>query len=503
MGANVDVLKELETQVRAKYPIVYVVTWEEQRAEQGISAIATTLNRTFHQWSLTQGMQPACVGQDIQQKLSSLPSELQALAAIRESSDGRIFVIRDFHPYMKDARVIRMLRDLSNELRSKRQTLILMSPTLVLPTELEKDVTVLEFPLPTHAEISTQLDEVLASVNDLPGVDTSLTPEQREILVKSSQGLTRDEIESAFARSIVIHKRLEVDVILEEKKQIVRKSGLLEFYPAQNSFKDVGGHEILKDWLEKRAKGFTNKAKEFGIPAPKGVLLLGVQGCGKSLVAKAIAATWNLPMLKLDIGRIFGSFVGQSEENIRRAIAVAESVSPCCLWADELEKGFGGVSGSGGGDNGTTKRVFATFLTWMQEKTKPVFLIATANDVSALPPELLRKGRFDEIFFIDLPDRKERQEIFAIHLSKRQRDPKKFDLEVLAELANGFSGAEIEQVVVASLFHAFDAGRDLIQEDLVKEASTQVPLSRMMSEEIAELREWASTRARPSSEPGE
>ncbi|MBL8765434.1 MAG: AAA family ATPase, partial [Phycisphaerae bacterium] len=245
-------------------------------------------------------------------------------------------------------------------------------------------------------------------------------------------------------------------------------------------------------------KSFTDRAKEFGIPAPKGILLLGVQGCGKSLVAKAIAATWNLPMLKLDVGRIFGSLVGQSEENIRKAIRTAESLAPCCLWADELEKGFAGVAGSGSGDSGTAKRVFATFLTWMQEKQKPVFLIATANDVSQLPPELLRKGRFDEIFFVDLPGAKEREEIFAIHLSKRKRDPKGYDLPALSAATKGFSGAEIEQVVIAGLFHAFDAGRELAMDDLLEESKTQVPLSRMMAEEIDELRTWASMRARPS-----
>nr|MBA3725993.1 AAA family ATPase [Armatimonadota bacterium] len=242
-----------------------------------------------------------------------------------------------------------------------------------------------------------------------------------------------------------------------------------------------------------------DKATEFGLPPPKGVLLLGVQGCGKSLVAKAIASQWGLPMLRMDVGKLFGSLVGQSEENVRRAIQVAESVAPCVLWADELEKGFAGVQGSGFGDSGTTARVFATFITWMQEKTAHVFLVATANDVSQLPPELLRKGRFDEIFFIDLPDREERIEIFGIHLKKRKRDPKNYDLNLLADKTKGFSGAEIEQVIVAGLFAAFDQSRDLIMEDLVSEAKALVPLSVMMSEEIAALRSWAMLRTRPAS----
>jgi SpoVK/Ycf46/Vps4 family AAA+-type ATPase len=273
---------------------------------------------------------------------------------------------------------------------------------------------------------------------------------------------------------------------------------LLEFYPADSRLEDVGGHDLLKDWLIKRSSALTDRARGFGIPTPKGLLLLGVQGCGKSLVAKAVSAAWNLPLLKLDVGRIFGSLVGQSEENMRKAIRVAEGVAPCILWADELEKGFGGMSSSG--DSGTSQRVLATFLSWMQEKTKPVFMIATANDVTKLPPELLRKGRFDEIFFIDLPSEIERELIFSIHLKKRKRDPEHYDLKELAGKTAGFSGAEIEQVVIAALFTAFDAGRELNQHDLVAEATAQVPLSTMMAEEIADLRAWASIRARPSAE---
>jgi ATP-dependent 26S proteasome regulatory subunit len=498
-----DAAREIEVLIRAKYPILYVVSWEERRVEDAVKHVCDKLKRTLHTWSVTQGMKPPVTRTSGPVKPTTLPGELEALALAHEAPEYTVFLLRDFHPYMKDPRVIRLLRDLAGRLRGKAQTLILLGPVLTLPTELEKDVTVLDFPLPVAAEISEQLDQVIAAVKGNAAIDTELTPEMREIIVKSAQGLTLDEIESAFARSLVEHKKLDVDVILEEKKQIVRKSGLLEYYPATDRLDDVGGLELLKEWLSKRRKGFTDKAKEFGIPVPKGVLLLGVQGCGKSLVAKAIAAAWNLPMLKMDVGRIFGSLVGQSEENIRRAIKVAESVSPCILWADELEKGFAGVGGSGVSDSGTTARVFSTFLTWMQEKTKPVFLIATANDVSALPPELLRKGRFDEIFFIDLPDTDERKEIFAIHLRKRKRDPKKFKLAELASRSDGFSGAEIEQVVIGALLAAFDEDREVKQSDLHHEIEASVPLSVMMAEEIDELRTWAKLRARPAAKRDE
>jgi SpoVK/Ycf46/Vps4 family AAA+-type ATPase len=302
-----------------------------------------------------------------------------------------------------------------------------------------------------------------------------------------------------LARSLVEKKTLCVDQIIEEKKQIVRKSGILTYFPPSNTFNDVGGHDLLKEWLTKRSKSFSEAAREFGIPNPKGVLMIGIQGCGKSLVAKAISSAYGLPMLRMDVGRIFGSLVGQSEENMRKAIRVAESLAPCCLWIDELEKGFAGMGG-GVSDSGTTARVFSTFLTWMQEKTKPVFLIATANDVSALPPELLRKGRFDEIFFIDLPDLDERKEIFKIHLKKRGRNSGRFKVAELAKKTEGFSGAEIEQIVIGALNHAFFDERKLSTKDLIDEAENQVPLSVMMSEEIAELREWAKLRARPSAE---
>ncbi len=498
-----DTLRELEVLVRAKYPIVYVVSWEERRVEEALQDVAKKLDRAFFTWSVTQGMKPAVTRTSGPVKATALAPELEALALVHEAAEFSVFLLRDFHPYMKDYRCVRLLRDLAGRLRGTAKTLFLLGPTLNLPPDLEKDVTVVEFPLPGAQEIGEQIDRVVEAVRGNPSVQVDLTAEAREALVRSAQGLTADEIESALARSLVETKTLAQDPIVEEKKQIVRKSGMLQFYPADSKLDDVGGHELLKEWLLKRRKSFTDAAREFGIPYPKGILLIGVQGCGKSLVAKAVSAAYGLPMLKMDVGRIFGSLVGQSEDNMRRAIRIAESLAPCILWIDELEKGFAGMGGSGVSDSGTTARVFATFLTWMQEKTKPVFLIATANDVSALPPELLRKGRFDEIFFIDLPDLEERKEIFKIHLSKRKRDPKKFKVPDLAKSTEGFSGAEIEQVVVGALNHAFDADRELTYKDLAEEAQTQVPLSRMMAEDIADLREWARLRTRPSAKRDE
>ncbi len=494
-----DARNEFEILIRAKYPIIYALSWEERRVEETLREVCQRLDRTLHTWTITQGLKPEVNRTGGAAKSAMLPGELEALAQIHEASEYTVFLLKDFHPYLRDTKVVRLLRDLALRIRGRTQTIVIVSPVLQLPTELEKEVSVMEFPLPTAKEIDEQLQGVIDTVKSNPSVDTNLDPDVRELIVKSAQGLTLDEILSSFARSLVEVKKLDADVILEEKQQIVRKSGLLEYYAANNKMADVGGQDLLKEWLEKRRGSFTEKAKDFGLPAPKGVLLLGVQGCGKSLVAKAISNSWNLPMLKMDVGRIFGSLVGQSEENIRRAIQIAESVSPCILWADELEKGFAGVSGSGAGDSGTAQRVFATFLSWMQDKTKPVFIVATANDISSLPPELLRKGRFDEIFFVDLPDSDERESIFSIHLKKRKRDPAFFNLKELAKATDGFSGAEIEMVVVGGLYAAFDKGQELTQDDLLAEAKSQVPLSVMMKEEIDELRTWASMRARPSS----
>lgn len=494
-----DAIAEISTLIRAKYSILYICSWEEGRVEDSISDLCTSLQRKLHVWTVTRGFQPDVVRTSGPAKPASLPSELEALATIHEAEEGTVFLLKDFHWYMKDYRVIRLLRDLNDRLRGKAQTVIILGPVLTLPTELEKDVSVIDFGLPELGEIDQVLTEILDSVSDNKKLKQKLAKEERELLVKSAQGLTIDEIENVFARSLVESKKLSIEVILDEKKQIVRKSGVLEYYPAENKLSDVGGMELLKEWLSQRNDSFTDRAKEFGIPAPKGILILGVQGCGKSLLAKAVAAHWSLPMLKMDVGRIFGSLVGQSEENMRRAIKVAESVAPCILWADELEKGFAGMGGSGVSDSGTTARVFATFLTWMQEKTRPVFLIATANDVSKLPPEMLRKGRFDEVFFVDLPDREEREQIFSIHITKRKRDPKNFDLRKLGEVSFGFSGAEIEQVVIGSLYRAFHDKRELSDKDLLDESKAIVPLSVMMREEIAELREWAHMRTRPAS----
>jgi SpoVK/Ycf46/Vps4 family AAA+-type ATPase len=319
--------------------------------------------------------------------------------------------------------------------------------------------------------------------------------------LNAARGLTCIEAENVFAKSLVMGRQLDLSVIIAEKEQLIRRSQVLEYYESVDGFANVGGMGLVKLWLRKRGMAFTEKARRFGLPEPKGLLLLGVQGSGKSLLAKAVASQWQLPLLRLDLGRVFSELVGSSEQNIRTALRLAESVSPCVIWLDEIEKGLAGATGSGTSDAGTSARVFGSLLTWMQEKTSPVFVIGTANDISALPPEVLRKGRFDEIFFVDLPQPQERREIFAIHLARRGRDPLDFDLNELALTSEGFSGAEIEQIIIDGLYDAFEDGRELTDEDLFRNMKSTIPLSQTMESKISALRQWARTHARPASEP--
>src|SRR5215472_16467628 len=375
-------------------------------------------------------------------------------------------MFKDFHPFLTKSNfaVVRKLKEIALHLKNSFKTIILVSPMMEIPTELEKEITVLNYPLPTREDLGSLLDKILAEVTQVKQIHLDFDGHGRERLLQAALGLTLGEAENVFAKIIVKGERLsgdDVDDVFAEKQQIIRKSGLLEYYATSESFANVGGLSVLKDWLNKRALAFSSEAREFGLPPPKGILMLGVQGCGKSLCAKAVSTQWKLPLLRFDMGRMFGSLVGSSEENVRRAIAVAESVAPAILWVDEIDKAFAGSQGSGISDGGTTARVFGTFLTWLSEKTAPVFVVATANDISQLPPELLRKGRLDEIFFVDLPSQQERLEVFRIHLAKRGRDAAQFDLEALAAASRDFSGAEIEEAINSALYDAFYTHADI------------------------------------------
>jgi len=498
---------EVETLIRARYPVVYITTWEEARVVGEITQLAASRDKRVYEWSITTGLVPAGTSlQSEKHRDAATKDPLVALDSIIKDVEPAIYVLKDFHHFLtrNNFTVVRRLREIAQNLKHSYKTVIVISPVLEIPTDLEKDVTVVDFDLPGRDEFNALLAKIEKDLAGNPKVHISLQDGAREKLIKAALGLTLTEAENVFAKALVVSRRLDasqVGRIVAEKKQIIRKSGVLEYCETPEDLSTVGGLDALKTWLKKRAVAFTDRAQEFGLPAPRGILLLGIQGCGKSLTAKAIGQLWNLPLLRFDVGRVFGSLVGSSEENMRRAIKVAESVAPAVLWIDEIDKAFARQSGTAVTDGGTAARVFGTFITWLAEKTAPVFVVATANDISALPPELMRKGRFDEIFFVDLPSGAERADIFRIHIAKRGRDPSRFGLAALAEQTAGFSGAEIEESVISSLFDVFYEQKELSAEAIASGVSQTVPLSRTMQEEISRLRKWAEGRARNASSP--
>lgn len=501
--------EKLANLINAGFPYVYIPSYEEERVLNTVNRVVENQElvrstRKVYTWAQTNGIMCA----DSKGPDRGTQAPMAALEYIGKHTDPAVFILKDFHVYFgpdrqtrPDYALIRKLRDILPNLKMNRKTVIFLSPHLVLPGDMEKDVSVLEFSLPDAVEIERMLDDLTAGLHP---ESIRLTGDEKQQLVRSALGLTLQEAENAFCRAIVQKRGLDksaISIIYEEKNQVVRKTGVLEFVKSDLSIDDIGGLENLKKWLIKRNNTWQDRAKKYNLPAPKGVLITGVPGCGKSLTAKAMSTIWNLPLLKLDMGKIFGGIVGSSEENMRKAIATAEAVAPSILWVDEIEKGFAGTQSDG--DSGTSARVFGTFLTWMQDKTAPVFVIATSNDISRLPPELLRKGRFDEIFFVDLPTQKEREKIFQVHLKKRVDNSDIYHwvssgselCTALAARSEGFSGAEIEQAVIASLYDAFYADRGLTREDLMRSIGDTVPLSVTQHEQITALRAWAEKRA--------
>ena len=489
--------EELSILIQAQYPLIYLVTSEEERAEQAIAEIAQASKpqRRVFLWTVTHGIVEYGQPRNVTQHNTVSPE-----AAVEWSTrqrDPAIFVFKDLHPFVDSPAVTRWLRDAIASFRGSQRTILLMSPVQQIPIELEKEVAVLDFAMPDMAE----LNQVLSQQLDLTR-NRRITTETREKLLKAALGLTRDEAEKVYRKAQVTTGRLteeEVGIVLSEKKQLIRRNGILEYIEEDETIQSVGGLEELKRWLTQRSNAFTERAREYGLPQPKGMLILGVPGCGKSLIAKTTSRLWGLPLLRLDMGRVYdGSMVGRSEANLRNALKTAESISPAILFIDELDKAFAGTAGSADSDGGTSSRIFGSFLTWLQEKDSPVFVMATANRVERLPGEFLRKGRFDELFFVDLPNAEERKDIFRIHLSKRKRDISRFDLDQLANVSDGFSGAEIEQALVAAMYDAFAQEREFTQLDIIAAVKATQPLSKTMSEQVTALRDWARQRARPA-----
>jgi SpoVK/Ycf46/Vps4 family AAA+-type ATPase len=478
----------LRRHVAARVSLVQIVSWEEERVEALIRDVA---KRTFAQpvplftWSATDGL--ALDGQ-------AVPDTFEPLAALQHAlaqPGAALYLFRDLHPYLGDPRLVRKLRDVHHGLKGQFRTVFLVQPRIHVPPDLIKEMLVEQAPLPDEPELGRLFDQVRTQFQR---VEDRLEAQDRLDLFRTAMGLTGDQARTAFTKLFLGRKAIDrtvIDAIVEEKRQLVRKSGVLEYVPTRVKLEDLGGLSNLKEWLKQRERFFSDEAARFGISAPKGLLLTGISGCGKSTCVQAIAAAWHLPMVRLDMNRVYAGVLGTPEETLEMAIRTAEEISPCVLWIDEIETALVGAEES---DN-LAKRLFSNFLTWMQEKPKEVFVAATANAIDRLPPELLRKGRFDEIFFVDLPVEAERGEIFAVHLRRRSQRVEDFDLVQLAKATKGFNGAEIEQVVVNGLFRAFEEGRPMVPHDLYVTLGRMVPLATTMSEQIKEIKRWADLRA--------
>ena len=492
--------EQLDVYLRARFTLILLETSEEQRALQLIKEMCDRTQRRCLAWDSADGYQWLSELAGTSAPVAKDP--MTALDAVErmDGSSSTLFILKDFHDAWTNPQIRRKLRSVAQKLRTTRKSILITSHSTSIPEEFRDEVFIMDFPLPDAAAI----EEVLNNLTRSPSVKVNLTALGREKIIQAALGLTASQAQRVFSKALVQDGVLDeraIDLVTEEKKQIIRESQALEYYPVLESPNNVGGLGALKEWLRLRERAFTQEAREYGLPSPKGIALIGIPGTGKSLTAKMIGGLWRMPLLRLDVGRLMGGLVGQSEAKTREMIRIAEAMAPCVLFIDELDKGFAGLGSGFVGDSGTSARVFGTILTWMEEKESPVFIAATANSVEALPPEVLRKGRFDEIFFIDLPSERERREIFEVHLSKvRPNRLREFDLAQLAFQSEDFNGAEIEQAIYEAMHIAFNERREFTTEDILRAMAAIVPLSKTSQERIQRLQEWAqSGRCRPAS----
>lgn len=491
-----DARRELAILVNSHYPIIYLETWEETRATEILGMVSEDLSLPLYTWSLTQGL--ARSGGAM---IYNTQEPIQVLTQINTLDNDGLFLLKDFHKYLGQDFIIRKLRDISEKFRRAHRAIFISAPTTSVPVELEKDVARFSLGLPDEQELGGIAAATIRDLTAQSRIRNALPAGQMPQLVRALGGLTGREARRILTQAILENARVDsgtLDLIRRAKSRLIRDQGVLEFMESPEDMSGVGGLARLKAWLNKRRGALTPEAARFGLEPPRGILILGVQGCGKSLCAKAVAREWNMQLLKFDSSSLFEKFIGESEKNLRRSLQVAEAVAPSVLWIDEIEKMFPQGALHSEADGGVSLRIFGTFLTWMQEKKSPVFVVATSNDISALPPELLRKGRLDEIFFVDLPGLAERRTIFQIHLSRRKQDPSQFDLDRLAAASQGFSGAEIEQAVSSALYSAFSQKSPLTTEMILKEMQSTFPLSVTMKEKVESLRAWARDRAVPA-----
>ena len=430
---------------------------------------------------------------------------VQALANMESMTFEAVFILKDFHRHMEDPIVVRRLRDVGQKFAANRRTVVITAPELTVPAELSHLVEYFDLPLPDRDRLNEIIHETFTRLSKTYTLKLQLDAAGVDAMSANLRGLTEEEAERAISQALVTRYALcpeTVTDVIEAKKQLLRHSGMLDFVEALDNMASVGGLENLKHWLQQRRGAWEDAAREFGLEPPRGMIILGVQGCGKSLCARAVAGEWKLPLVKFDTSAVYDKYIGETEKRIRKVFQVAEGLAPCVLWIDELEKVFAGSSpDSASADAGVSSRLLASFLSWMQDRRAPVFVAATCNNVTVLPPELIRKGRFDELFFVDLPNQAERKQIFSIQLAKRRRNPAEFDLDKVAVAAKGYSGAEIDAAVQGALYAAYSEKKPVTTQSLIDALGQTVPLSTTRAEEIEALRQWARTRAVTASAP--
>ena len=485
---------DLKGLIRSFHSLIAVETVEEERVKAIVAEVAADLDQPLFEWSVNTGFRR---GYGL--TVGNTHEALAVLRHIEEMTGDAIYLLKDLGPHLAKAEVCRALRELAAKMTHTRSAIVLTGEPLDLPRDVDSLAVRFELQLPDEAERRAAIRGVVDAMKARQPVQVELDRDEAQRLVQALAGLTLNQTRRVIAQAIIDDGKLspiDIDRVIRLKGEIIDHGGVLEFFPSQENQFELGGFGRLKEWLTHARIGFTPEARALNLGAPKGVLFVGVQGCGKSLAAKFIAREWQLPLLKLDAGRLYEKYVGESEKNFRRATQVAEAMAPVVLWIDEMEKAF--ASGSAAdADGGLSQRLFASFLTWLQEKQEGVFVVGAANDLQRVPPELLRKGRFDEIFFVDLPSRAERENIFAIHLRFRKQDIARFDLAALAEASEGFSGAEIEQAVIAALYRSLHAKQPLTTERVTESLRATVPLSVSRREDVARIRGMAEGRFTP------
>ncbi|HSZ16380.1 MAG TPA: AAA family ATPase [Terracidiphilus sp.] len=555
-----DGLDRLKVLINSSTPIIVMETSEETHAVNLVRAACTELNMATFEWTIADGLlrsgtntppEPpkiplqACIDQNtmlaqagraytqmrtalspgareadrLAQAMSSYRGAdrgaaaastaiyntrepAQALANMESMTIEAVFILKDFHRHMDDPVVVRRLRDVGQKFAANRRTVIITAPEIAVPAELKTLVEYFDLPLPDRKRLQEIIHDTFTRLSKTYSLKMQLDPAGVDAMSANLRGLTEEEADRAISQALVTRYALcpeSVTDVLDAKKQLLRHSGMLEFVEAQDNLAAVGGLENLKHWLGQRRGAWEDSAREFGLEPPRGMIILGVQGCGKSLCARAVAGEWKLPLVKFDTSAVYDKYIGETEKRIRKVFQVAEGLAPCVLWIDELEKVFAGSApDSASADAGVSSRLLASFLSWMQDRKAAVFVAATCNNVTVLPPELIRKGRFDELFFVDLPNQAERKQIFSIQLAKRKRNPSEFDLEKVAAAAKGYSGAEIDAAVQGGLYAAYSEKKALSTQSLLDALAQTVPLSTTRAEEIQTLREWARTRAVPA-----